>query len=392
MSPTPVPAADAVDPRALRNAIGHFATGVTVVTALDGGGHPFGTTANAVSSLSLDPPLVLICLKQGSETLAALTASGSFAINVLRDDQQDLAHRFAGKAAADTWAGVDHEPGLVGAPRLAGALATLECTLHDVADGGDHRIVVGRVLAVEHPDDHVSPLVFYRGGFAALPAPPAIGTDLPVRATPTGLAPAPAAVAPASASSPLGAVAPAPVSPTLGGPPSAALLAELPDVALPSGFGDLRLVPVANDDHGATSVIALVGEPRDRAGTLVYLHEGCLLGDALGHTACRRRAALHAALERLRTVGTGVVVYHRDDRRPFSGCCFEDPGAHRHDGRAPAPDPRPLAVLRTAIDGLGLTGARLLVPDEVRPGDLDAATVGLEVAERVALAVPGPPF
>lgn len=382
MSTTPVPASDAVDPRALRDAIGHFATGVTVVTALDDSGRPFGTTANAVSSVSLDPPLVLICLKHGSETLSALTASGAFAINVLRDDQQALAQRFAGKAAPDTWSGVSQEPGLVGAPRLTGALATLECTLHDLADGGDHRIVVGRVLAVEHPDDHVAPLVFYRGGFAALPAPPAIGADVVERRA--------ARSAPILASVPTPAAPLAAAAPALGGPPSATLLAELPDVALPSGFGDLRLVPVANDDHGATSVIALVGEPRDRTGTLVYLHEGCLLGDALGHTACRRRAGLHAALEHLRAAGTGVIVYHRDDRRPFSGCCFDGPGAQRHGVPASVPDPRPLAVLRAAVDGLGLHAARLLAPDDARPGDLDAATVGLDVAERVVLSVPGP--
>lgn len=155
-------------PAALRAALGHFATGVTVVTARDGGEQAFGTTANAVSSVSLDPPLLLVCLRDESETLAALLDSGHFAVNVLGAGQDELARRFARRAAAGTWADVGHAPGHGGAPRLHDALATLDCAVHDVADGGDHRIVVGRVLAVDHPDEHVDPLLYYRGAFAAL--------------------------------------------------------------------------------------------------------------------------------------------------------------------------------------------------------------------------------
>jgi 3-hydroxy-9,10-secoandrosta-1,3,5(10)-triene-9,17-dione monooxygenase reductase component len=150
-----------VEPRALRAAMGHFATGVTVVTAAGADGRRHGSTANAVASVSLEPPLLLVCLRDASLTLAALQASGRFAVNVLHQRQRELAQRFARRGA--TWEDVAHRDGL-----LDGAIATLDCELHDVADGGDHRIVVGRVLAVEHPDDPPAPLLFYRGAYTEL--------------------------------------------------------------------------------------------------------------------------------------------------------------------------------------------------------------------------------
>jgi len=142
----------------LRAALGHFATGVTVVTAAAGDSR-HGTTANAVSSVSLDPPLLLVCLRDESLTLAALLDSGRFIVNVLHDEQRALAQRFARRGAG--WDGVAHRDG-----RLHGALATLDCELHDVADGGDHRIVVGRIAHVEHAAEHAPPLLFYRGAYA----------------------------------------------------------------------------------------------------------------------------------------------------------------------------------------------------------------------------------
>jgi flavin reductase (DIM6/NTAB) family NADH-FMN oxidoreductase RutF len=145
----------------LRAAMSHFATGVTVVTAAGSDGRRHGSTANAVASVSLEPPLLLVCLRDESLTLAALQDSGRFAVNVLHHSQRELAQRFARRGA--TWEDVSHRDGL-----LDGAIATLECELHDVADGGDHRIVVGRVLAVEHPDEPPAPLLFYRGAYTAL--------------------------------------------------------------------------------------------------------------------------------------------------------------------------------------------------------------------------------
>jgi flavin reductase (DIM6/NTAB) family NADH-FMN oxidoreductase RutF len=152
-----VTVATALEPARLRAALGHFATGVTVVSARAGATR-HGTTANAVSSVSLDPPLLLVCLREESLTLAALLASGRFVVNVLHADQRGLAQRFARRGAS--WDGVAHRDG-----RLHGALALLECELHDVADGGDHRIVVGRIRAVEYPADHAPPLLFYRGAY-----------------------------------------------------------------------------------------------------------------------------------------------------------------------------------------------------------------------------------
>jgi 3-hydroxy-9,10-secoandrosta-1,3,5(10)-triene-9,17-dione monooxygenase reductase component len=157
--------ATGVEPHALRAAMGNFATGVAVVTAADAGGRPFGTTANAISSLSLRPPLVLACLRRESETLAAIRSGERFAINLLGAPQRALAERFARAAAPDTWAGVGHRLA-DGVPVLDDTLATVECALHALADGGDHEIVVGRVVGVEHVEAHADPLLFYRGAFA----------------------------------------------------------------------------------------------------------------------------------------------------------------------------------------------------------------------------------
>jgi 3-hydroxy-9,10-secoandrosta-1,3,5(10)-triene-9,17-dione monooxygenase reductase component len=150
-----------LDGARLRAAIGHFATGVTVVTASRSDGSRHGSTANAVASVSLEPPLLLVCLRDESLTLAALLDTGRFAVNVLHAHQRELAERFARRGAS--WSDVAHRDGL-----LDDALATLQCSVHDVADGGDHRIVVGRVLAVEHPEQSAPPLLFYRGAYTAL--------------------------------------------------------------------------------------------------------------------------------------------------------------------------------------------------------------------------------
>lgn len=158
-------AANSLPAAALRAAMGHFATGVTVVTAP--GETPCGSTVNAITSVSLDPPLLLVCLRDDSRTLARLLESGRFGVNVLHEDQGALAQRFAKRGSV--WDGVTHRDGAAtGVPLLHGALATLECAVHDLADGGDHRIVVGRVLAVSHPDEHAPPLIFYRGAFTRL--------------------------------------------------------------------------------------------------------------------------------------------------------------------------------------------------------------------------------
>jgi flavin reductase (DIM6/NTAB) family NADH-FMN oxidoreductase RutF len=157
-----------VTPADLRHAMGHFATGVTVITSVGPDGQPVGTTANAVSSLSLDPPLLLACFDRSSQTLAAIGAHGAFAVNILAAPQEKLSANFARRGLAADWGSVPHRPGLTGSPRLHGVLATLECTVEHRLPGGDHEIVVGRVRTVQTGDDEGAPLLFWRGRYALL--------------------------------------------------------------------------------------------------------------------------------------------------------------------------------------------------------------------------------
>ena len=147
---------DALD---LRRLMAHWATGVAVVTSRGEDG-PRGATTNALTSLSLDPPLVLVALDRSSNTLAAVRASGRFCVNVLAADQEDVARRFATKASGtEKLAGVPHE--LVdGVPVLGGVLAWLACQLEQDLPGGDHAILIGRPLDAGGDQD-AEPLVFY---------------------------------------------------------------------------------------------------------------------------------------------------------------------------------------------------------------------------------------
>lgn len=149
----------------------------------------------------------------------------------------------------------------------------------------------------------------------------------------------------------------------------------------PFGLGDVRLVEVPNEHLGATSVIALVGDPLASIAPLVRLHRGCLLGDALGHGGCRRPGELLRAFRRLREDGAGVLVYHRDDRDPLRACCADADHRRRPLG---APETSPaLDVLATTIAGLGLRPARLLVPGAADPDALDPRDVRLPVVRHV---------
>ncbi|HEY2287631.1 MAG TPA: flavin reductase family protein [Streptosporangiaceae bacterium] len=151
-----------------RDAMGHFATGVTIVTSVGPDGEPVGTTANAVTSLSLDPPLILVCFDRSSVTFEAICSHGAFAVNVLAAPQQHLSVNFARRGLAAAWDGVGHRRGRTGSPRLDGVLASLECTVEHRIAGGDHEIVVGRVQEVETgPADGV-PLLFWRGRYVGL--------------------------------------------------------------------------------------------------------------------------------------------------------------------------------------------------------------------------------
>ncbi len=154
------------DPRDYRDAIGRFATGVCVVTC-DGPAGPAGLTTNAVSSLSLDPLLLLVCFDNTSRTLPAVRSAGRFAVNVLRDDQADLAAVFASKRQQhEKFAEVTHrvEHGL---PVLDGALAWLACDLQELLPGGDHTIGIGAVTAV-HNEPLGEPLLWFGGRYCGI--------------------------------------------------------------------------------------------------------------------------------------------------------------------------------------------------------------------------------
>jgi flavin reductase (DIM6/NTAB) family NADH-FMN oxidoreductase RutF len=157
-----------VSPAELRAAMGHFATGVTVVTSVGADGEPVGTTANAVTSLSLEPPLVLVCFDLQSATLAAVRGHGAFAVNVLGHRQRHLSANFAKRGLAAVWDGVTHHRGRTGSPRLADVIAVIECTVEHVYPGGDHEIVIGRVRHVETDAGDAAPLLYWRGEYPSI--------------------------------------------------------------------------------------------------------------------------------------------------------------------------------------------------------------------------------
>jgi flavin reductase (DIM6/NTAB) family NADH-FMN oxidoreductase RutF len=151
-----------VSSRRFRDAVGSFPTGVAVVTASG----PAGLTTNAVTSLSLDPVLLLVCFDNASRTLASVRESGRFGVNVLRADQEDLARVFASKrVGSDKFAGATHA--LVdGVPVLEGVLAWFVCEVRELLPGGDHTIGIGAVEQLEFDGDG-DPLVFFRGEYRA---------------------------------------------------------------------------------------------------------------------------------------------------------------------------------------------------------------------------------
>ena len=159
-------AAPNLDSRALRDALGRFATGVAIVTTRDAQRRPVGVTANSFSSVSLDPPLVLFSLARRAYSRSAFESFAAFAVNVLARGQHVLSSRFAA-ALADKWSGVEYDEGATGCPVLPGALAVFECALHAVHDGGDHVILVGRVVRLQAAGDG-EPLLFWRGAYRAV--------------------------------------------------------------------------------------------------------------------------------------------------------------------------------------------------------------------------------
>ncbi len=154
-----------IGPDEFRRALGHFATGVTVVTTREIDGSFVGLTASAVASVSLDPPLVLVCVDQKAQCYQALLEGEAFAISVLGADHEDLSRRFATRGL-EKFEGVPYTVGRLGLPLLDGALAHVECTTLHRYPGGDHTIFVGRV---EHATvTGGNPLLYFQGRYRRL--------------------------------------------------------------------------------------------------------------------------------------------------------------------------------------------------------------------------------
>jgi 4-hydroxyphenylacetate 3-hydroxylase, reductase component len=151
-----------VDTASFRRALGQFATGVTVVTTRDAAGHPLGLTVSSFCSVSLHPPLVLVCIDHRSEANAAMRASGLFAVSVLAEDQEDVSRRFAAAGRAKT-EGFPFVEGKHGLPLVPGALAHVECHVRSFHDEGDHAVWVGEVRSLSaHPG---RPLLHHAGAY-----------------------------------------------------------------------------------------------------------------------------------------------------------------------------------------------------------------------------------
>ena len=157
-----VPKGDDMDHKlALRQALGAFATGVTIVTAITPEtGEPVGFTANSFTSVSLDPPLLLVCLAQSAASYRAFRAAESFAVNVLSADQEGTAMLFATRGA-DKFAAIKWQPGREGAPLIEGCLARFDCAMHQRVEAGDHDILMGRVIGFSR---HEGQALLYHGG------------------------------------------------------------------------------------------------------------------------------------------------------------------------------------------------------------------------------------
>ena len=159
-----------IDAQEFRHVLGHFATGVTIITT-QSEERPIGFTANAFTSVSLDPPLVLVCIGNTNSSLAAVLASGVFVVNVLAAEQEDLARVFAknGPAKNAHFANIVYQRGSTGVPILADDLAWIECRIYATHPAGDHIIVIGEVVALGSRPG--TPLVFADGHYVTLPAP-----------------------------------------------------------------------------------------------------------------------------------------------------------------------------------------------------------------------------
>ena len=159
--------AAAVDALQFRHVMGHFPTGVSVITTLhDDQMH--GMTANSVTSVSLEPVMILVCLMREARTALAIQHAGHFAVNILAEHQEELSRRFA-RPGQDHFEGLEIEEGPNALPLLPGCLAYVTCRVHEVVAAGDHDIVLGNVESCDANANGGNPLVFFQGGYRRLP-------------------------------------------------------------------------------------------------------------------------------------------------------------------------------------------------------------------------------
>jgi flavin reductase (DIM6/NTAB) family NADH-FMN oxidoreductase RutF len=151
-----------------RSACGLFASGVTVVTRRLPNDSPYGMTVSSFTSVSLDPPLVLVCIDRGAQFLRELSPHEPFAVNILSEQQQHMAARFASRDEEDRFSGIEWVPGWSGVPLVAGVVVTFACSLHQTVQSGDHFILIGEVRDIHRHKG--SPLVWCDRGYHCLPA------------------------------------------------------------------------------------------------------------------------------------------------------------------------------------------------------------------------------
>lgn len=167
MSNPTSPDTGGIDAAHYRNVLGHFPTGVTVITAMNDA-RAVGMAIGSFSSVSLDPPLVLFCPQKSSSSWPLIEASGAFCANILTAEQEDVCRVMASKSD-DKFAGIGYRAGVSGSPVLSDVLGFIDCTIERVHDEGDHLVVIGRVLELDAANEGL-PLVFYRGGYGRFEA------------------------------------------------------------------------------------------------------------------------------------------------------------------------------------------------------------------------------
>ena len=154
------------DQARFREVLGHFATGITIVTATDEG-EPVGFSCQSFAALSLEPPMVILAPAKSSTSWPRIARAGAFCVNILGEHQEAVCRAFA-VSGGNKFDGVDWTPGVTGSPLIEGSLATVECTLGAIYEGGDHELVTGHVVDMEIGKG--SPLIFYRSGFGRFEA------------------------------------------------------------------------------------------------------------------------------------------------------------------------------------------------------------------------------